>query len=92
MAKARKAAARKTARPRGPQVRIPLDLYQWADAHAHSGDRGLRSATDVVVQALRDYRDAEELRTMRRALFQAWVDAGRKGPLPPGLTSILPQE
>jgi Arc/MetJ-type ribon-helix-helix transcriptional regulator len=66
-------------------IRVPAEQYDWADRHAQTSDRGLRSASDVFAHALRLYRESEEERMVRRELFQAWVDSGKKWPPPPGL-------
>jgi predicted transcriptional regulator len=69
------------------QVRIANDLVAWLDRYAAANQDGLTSRALVAEEAIRHFRDYKERQAERRAAFEAWVAAGRRGPPP-----FAPQE
>ena len=75
-------------------MRLATDLYDWSDSYAKAN--GYSSAAEVVAHAVRELRDREnarrdrdEAQRVRRELFDAWVESGKKWPPPPGLMTAV---
>jgi Arc/MetJ-type ribon-helix-helix transcriptional regulator len=76
---------KKKAKERGPSIRVPREQFAWAEEHVQNSDGAFRSVSDLYVHTMRLYRESDQERAVRRALFDAWTASGRKWPPPPGL-------